>query len=94
VRLLRLPGDHRALVDEQTAELGVRMGELKRLNGPARPDLSAPVPSARGHLSTPVRSADGQHNGESHDSAFTAFMTGPGDERQQAHTGRDTSRAG
>jgi hypothetical protein len=35
VRLLRLPGDHRALVSAETAELAERMGEVKRLDAAA-----------------------------------------------------------
>ena len=41
VQLLRLPGDRRALVDAETAELGERMGELLRLD--AKPDPGRPV---------------------------------------------------
>jgi hypothetical protein len=37
VRLLRLPGDCRALVSAEVAALGERMGEFKRLDSPADP---------------------------------------------------------
>jgi hypothetical protein len=38
VELLRLPGRRRALVDVETAELGERMGEFRRLDPlPPRP---------------------------------------------------------
>lgn len=45
VLLLRLPGDHRAMVSEETARLGEWMGELKRLDaepGRDRPPLRTP----------------------------------------------------
>jgi hypothetical protein len=41
VRLLRFPGDCRALVSEATAALGERMGEMKRLD--VVPDASRPA---------------------------------------------------
>ena len=52
VRLLRLPGDCRALVPREVTELGERMGELRRLDrpqDPARPPLRVrPVPPRQG----------------------------------------------
>lgn len=45
VQILRLPGDHRAMVSEETARLGEWMGELRRLDAepdPDRPPLRAP----------------------------------------------------
>jgi hypothetical protein len=48
VRLLRLPGDRRAMVDAETAELGERMGEFKRLEQqPVDPEV--PVQPMRLH---------------------------------------------
>jgi hypothetical protein len=38
VQLLRLPGQCRALVPANVAELGERMGEFKRLDVPPDPD--------------------------------------------------------
>jgi hypothetical protein len=49
VRLLRLPGDARALVTSETAELLQAMGEGKRLDLPPDPDREPmrPHPGSR-----------------------------------------------
>jgi hypothetical protein len=47
VRLLRLPGDHRALVSAATAELAERMGEVKWLDRPRDEDRQAMRPASR-----------------------------------------------
>lgn len=47
VLLLRLPGQRRALVDAETAELGERMGELRRLDGEQDPQPQPVRPPAQ-----------------------------------------------
>jgi hypothetical protein len=50
VQLLRLPGDCRALVPAHVAELGERLGELRRLDappGPAREPMRKARPPRR-----------------------------------------------